>query len=119
MTELTGGQRRYLRSKAHGLKPVVLVGQKQLTAQVFREIAGALDTHELIKVKCLDHKEKEQKQEIARRVCEKTGCAVIGMVGHVLTLYKQQPDPEKRIIHLPKAVDRGGRGAATGPDGSR
>jgi RNA-binding protein len=101
MNPLTGAQKKYLRGLAHDKKPVVLIGQKQLTQQVFKEIQQALDHHELIKVKCIDRKEKAGKKEIAEAVMQKTGCELVGMIGHVLILFKQQRDPEKRKINLP------------------
>lgn len=101
MNRLTGAQKRYLRGLAHGRKPVVLIGQKQLTPRVLKEIEQALDLHELIKVKCIDGKEKDEKNEVAETVLKKTGCELVGMIGHVLIFFRQQKNPEKRKITLP------------------
>jgi RNA-binding protein len=101
MTHLTGTQKKYLRGLAHSKKPVVLIGQKQLTPQVFKEIEQALDFHELIKVKCIEQKEKSDKKEIAEAVLKKTGCELVGMIGHILILFRQHSNPEKRKIKLP------------------
>lgn len=102
MNRLTGAQKRYLRGLAHGRKPVVLIGQKQLTPRVLREIEQALDFHELIKVKCIDGKEKDDKKKVAETVLKKTGCELVGMIGHVLILFKPHKNPEKRKITLPE-----------------
>jgi RNA-binding protein len=110
MTHLTGTQKKYLRGLAHSKKPVVLIGQKQLTPKVFKEIEQALDFHELIKVKCIDQKEKNDKKEIAEAILKKTGCELAGMIGHMLILFRQHPNPEKRKIRLP---------AAAAPEGSQ
>lgn len=101
MNHLTGAQKKYLRGLAHDKKPVVLIGQKQLTKQVLEEVRQALDYHELIKVKCIDRKEKSEKMEFAEAISQNTGCNLVGMIGHVLILFKQQQDPEKRKIKLP------------------
>jgi RNA-binding protein len=101
MIQLTGSQKKYLRGLAHDKKPVVLIGQKHLTPKVLKEIEQALDFHELIKVKCIDQKEKDDKKEIAADVQKNTGCELVGMIGHVLILYRQQKNPEKRKITLP------------------
>jgi RNA-binding protein len=106
MARLTGAQKQYLKGLAHGLKPVVLVGQKQLTPTVIREIDQALSHHELIKIKLIDQKDKANKKEIAQSVLEKTGCHLVGMIGHILILYRWQADPEKRKITLPKGVPK-------------
>ena len=100
MNSLTGAQKRYLRGLAHGLKPVVLIGQKHLTPRVIDEIRQALAHHELIKVKCIDQKEKAEKKEIAQAIIQRTGGDLVGMIGHILILYKQQDNPEKRKIIL-------------------
>ncbi len=87
MIHLTGTQKKYLRGLAHGKKPVVFIGQKHLTPQVIREIGQALDVHELIKVKCIDQKEKADKKEIAEAISEQTGSQLVGMIGHILIFY--------------------------------
>ena len=107
MQNLTGAQKKYLRGVAHNLKPVVLVGQKHLTPQVIREIEQALSFHELIKVKSTDQKEKADKKMIAESISKETGSTIVGMIGHTIILYRQQPDPEKRKITLPPSPPEG------------
>jgi RNA-binding protein len=99
MSHLTGAQKKYLRGLAHNRKPVVLIGQKYLTPQVVREIRQALEYHELIKVKCIGPKEKDDKKEIAIGITQETGCELVGMIGHILIFFKQHPDPEKRKVN--------------------
>ncbi len=101
MNDITGSQKKYLKGLAHGKKPVVFIGQKHLTGQVYQEIEKALNHYELIKVKCIDFKEKSQKKEIASTIVDKVNCHLIGMIGHILIFYRQQPDKEKRQITLP------------------
>ena len=98
---LTGSQKKSLRGLAHGKKPVVLIGQKKLTPQVLKEIDQALNAHELIKVKCIDLKERDDKKIIAEAVSEKTKCELVGMIGHILVFFRQHSNPEKRKINLP------------------
>jgi RNA-binding protein len=99
---LKGFEKKYLRGLAHGLKPVVFVGQKGLTDALVREVGSALDTHELIKVKFVDFKEKAQKTEIASALEAGAPCALAGIIGHVAIFFRRHPDPEKRKIHLPE-----------------
>jgi len=66
-----------------------------------KAIREALEFHELIKVKCIDFKEKEQKKKIAEEIEKLTDCELVGMIGHILTFFRQHPDPEKRKIVLP------------------
>jgi RNA-binding protein len=102
MQQLTSFQAKYLRGLVHGLKPVVFVGQKGITTTVLESIQAALDTHELIKVKFVEFKEKRLKAACATEVEQKTGSCLAGMIGHIAIFYRRQPDPEKRKIALPR-----------------
>ena len=102
MKELTSTQAKYLRGIAHGLKPVVFVGQKGVTDALISSAEEAFDRHELIKIKFIDFKEKKQKTDIARTLESRTGSYLAGIIGHIAILYRQHPDPEKRKIVLPK-----------------
>ena len=102
MEKLKGFQRKYLKGLAHGLKPVVFIGQKGMTSEVVRATNEALQEHELIKVKFVDFKEKSQKEEITEAMEKETASEQVGMIGHVAIFYRQQKDPEKRKISLPK-----------------
>lgn len=97
MTELTGTQKKYLRGLAHHQKPVVQLGKNGLTEPVLQSIDEALDIHELIKVRL---GAPEEKKAIAQEIADRTGSSRVGLVGHVVTLYRRQPDPEKRTIEL-------------------
>ena len=102
MKKLTSTQAKYLRGIAHGLKPVVYVGQKGVTDALISSTEEAFDRHELIKIKFIDFKEKNQKTDITRALESRTGSHLAGMIGHVAILYRQHPDQEKRKIVLPK-----------------
>jgi len=102
MKKLEGFQRKYLRGFAHGLKPVVFIGQKGLTPEVLLSAEKALERHELIKVKFNDFKGKDEKMEISGRIEKETGAKNVGMIGHMVIFYRQQEDPEKRKISLPQ-----------------
>jgi len=101
MQKLEGFQRKYLRGLAHGLKPVVLIGQKGLTNELLKSADQAFLSHELIKVKFNDFKEKGQKEEISKTLEKETGSQLVGSVGHIYIFFRQQEDLEKRKIHLP------------------
>jgi RNA-binding protein len=105
MNKLKGFQKKYLRGLAHHMNPVVLIGQRGLTPQLISTADKALESHELIKVKFNDFKEKEQKAEICRLLEEKTGSEMVGMIGHTAIFYREQEDAEKRKITLPQKSD--------------
>ena len=53
MLKLTPAQRSDLRSQAHGLDPVVMIGDSGLTPAVMKEIDASLNAHGLIKIRVL------------------------------------------------------------------
>lgn len=99
MQPLSGTQRKYLRGLAHPLKPVVHVGRNGVTDPVLQEIEEALDYHELIKVRLVDP--QGRKKELAEEIADRSAGTWVGMVGNVVTLYRQHPDPEQRKIEIP------------------
>ena len=102
MDDLKGFQKKYLREQAHHLKPVVLIGQKGITDQVIESIDQALVDHELIKIKFLDYKDKEDKNEMIAVITEQTDARAAGMVGHTVILYRPRKNPADRKIRLPQ-----------------
>lgn len=101
MEALKGFQKKYLRGRAHSLRPVVIVGQQGVTESLLRSIDGALKDHELIKIKFNEHKEKEEKAASIARIESATDCRLAGAVGHTAILFRPHPDPKKRAIRLP------------------
>ena len=101
MKELQGYQKKFLRGAAHKLKPTVLVGHKGLTRSVISSTDEALSSHELIKARFIDFKEKAQKTAIAADLAKETDSHLAGIIGHVAILYRPHHDPEKRKIMLP------------------
>lgn len=102
MQKLKGFQKKHLRGLAHKTKPVVFVGHKGMTDALVRSLDEALNTHELIKVKFIDFKEKGHKKQIAEAIEQQTGSEIVGTIGHIVIFYRQQKDPQKRKIKIPQ-----------------
>ena len=100
--ELAGYQKRFLRGLAHGIDPVVYIGQKGVSPAVIEAVTDALNRHELIKVKFIEHKERAHKQALTDQIARQTRSAVAGMIGHTVLFYREQKDPRKRKIALPR-----------------
>ncbi|RDX35846.1 ribosome assembly RNA-binding protein YhbY [Kangiella sp. HD9-110m-PIT-SAG07] len=96
--QLSKTQIKFLRSKAHKLKPVVMIGDKGLTENVLEEINNALNHHELIKVK-VRAEEREDKKAMIDEICKQTKGHEVQVIGHVLVLYRRSDDVK---IILPK-----------------
>ncbi|PWW16057.1 MULTISPECIES: ribosome assembly RNA-binding protein YhbY [Pseudidiomarina] len=96
---LSNKQKQHLKSLAHSLKPVVLLGGNGLTEGVMAEIELALEHHELIKIK-VPEEEREVREQIYTTIVAHTNAYRVQVVGKILTLYK--PSQAKKIS-LPKA----------------
>lgn len=97
--ELTAAQNRFLRGQAHGLKAMLQVGGKGVTDALVAEIDGALEHHELIKVK-VGAADREERDALVGEIAKRTGAALVQRIGHVAVLYR--PNPEQRQIVLPR-----------------
>ena len=99
MEELDGYQRRHLRGLAHPLKPVVMIGKEGLSEAVVAKTDAELNAHELIKIRF--QAAKEEKKEILRELAEQTRAELVGVVGHVGILFRQNREPDKRRVKVP------------------
>lgn len=80
--------RKFLRAKAHNLRPVVITGQHGITPAVLNEINLALDHHELIKVR-VNAGQREERQAMITQICAETTAELIQAIGHIITLYRK------------------------------
>lgn len=96
---LSNSQRRYLRGLAHALHPVVMIGDKGLTPAVQNELEQALLTHELVKVR-INAPDRETRDLWAQTMLADAGAQSVQQIGHVLTLFR--PNPEQPKLALPR-----------------
>ncbi|MCF6290178.1 MAG: ribosome assembly RNA-binding protein YhbY [Desulfobacterales bacterium] len=96
---LTGKQVRFLRGLGHHLTPKVTIGREGITATLVAAARAVLTRHELIKVKVGNNCELERK-EAAELLAEKSGAALVQVLGRTFLLYRANPDREKdeRIV---------------------
>ncbi|MBT4138560.1 MAG: ribosome assembly RNA-binding protein YhbY [Candidatus Latescibacteria bacterium] len=99
MKKLKGSDRKYLRSIAHELKPLVQVGKSGVTDGLIASLNEALDQHELVKVRFLEF--KDEKKTLAVEIADRSKSEQVGMIGHIAIFYREQKDAEKRKIKLP------------------
>jgi RNA-binding protein len=93
---LTEKQLRYLRGKAHALKPVVMLGQKGLTDNVVAETVQALRDHELIKVR-VRNADRAQREALLGELVSRSAAALVARIGHVAVLYRPAA-PVPRLV---------------------
>lgn len=96
--ELPAFQRQYLKGLAHGLSPVVMIGNQGLTEAVTREIAINLDAHELIKIRVLGD-DRDARVAMYDQICEQLDAAPVQHIGKLLVIWR--PSDKQRIV-LPK-----------------
>ena len=95
---MTGKQKRYLRARAHPLRPVVNLGKHGLSQETRREIEVQLHERELIKLKVLDNCPLTKK-ECAEELSRAKSLEVVQVIGKTLVLYCPHSDEPK--IELP------------------
>ena len=100
MNNLSSSQRSYLRSQAHHLEPVVLIGKHGITDGTIESIDRVLEARELIKIKFREF--KDEKLSLSEKIVELTNSQVVGVIGHTVIIFRQNSDSDKREIHIPQ-----------------
>ena len=95
---LNSRQKKILRAKAHNLKPVLMIGKLGVTDGCIESIDTTIESHELIKIKFLEHKDK--KKDLSKIICDKTNSEIVGNIGHTIMIFRQNPDKEKQKYQI-------------------
>ncbi len=98
MIVLTSKQRKILEKQAHNLNPVVIIGQQGVTENLLKMVEDSLKAHELIKVKFNEY--KDDKREYSEDIANRTDSNLVRVIGNVAIFYRQNEDPEKRLVSL-------------------
>ena len=92
---LSSKERAALRAEAHHLTPVVHVGHQGLTDALRQTLDDALRTHELVKVALAKTTDVSAK-DAASQLAETLGADVVQTIGRTCTLYRENPDLERK-----------------------
>jgi RNA-binding protein len=95
---LTGKQKRFLRSKAHHLKPIFQVGKVGVNENMIIQVNEALEKRELIKVSILQNC-MDDKETVAEELQAGTNSEIVQIIGNNIVLYKESE--ENKQIELP------------------
>ena len=85
-------ERQALKAHAHGLKPVVLLGNSGLSRAVIREIDRALLAHELIKIR-VPGDDRDEREGLFAEIAEAVSAARVQSIGKLLVLFRPAPEP--------------------------
>lgn len=88
--KLTEAQKRELRGRAHRLKPCAHVGAGGVSPAVLKEIDGALDRHELVKVR-VRAADRDERDAWIGALTRETGAVGVSRIGNVVVLYRPRP----------------------------
>lgn len=96
---LTGKQRSYLKGLANKIDPIMQIGKSGVTETVIRQIEGALEARELIKINLLNNSMLETK-ETANEVAKAVNAEFVQSIGNKFTIYRESKD--NKTIELPE-----------------
>lgn len=96
--EMNGKQKRYLRSLAVNIKPIVQIGKSGLSNEILTSIRNAADARELIKVNILQNSD-EVATDVAEAI-EEMGLDVVQIIGRNLIVFKVSDRKENRKISV-------------------
>ncbi|MDQ0254323.1 RNA-binding protein [Evansella vedderi] len=95
---LTSKQKRFLKSKAHHLKPIFQVGKGGVNENLITQVVDALEARELIKVNILQNCE-EDKHEVAKEISTGADAELVQLIGNTMVFYKESKNNKK--LELP------------------
>ena len=88
----------FLRSLAHNINPVVMIGNNGLSESVLKEIDSSLNAHELIKIKVLGD-DRALRVSLLEQICQQMGAVAVHHIGRQLVVYRASSTPK---IVIPK-----------------
>ncbi|MGX7024341.1 ribosome assembly RNA-binding protein YhbY [Vagococcus hydrophili] len=85
--KLRGKQKRFLRSEAHHMSPMVQIGKNGISETLLDQVDELLERRELIKVNLLQNTDEEA-TEVAGIFEETLHCEVVQIIGRILVVYR-------------------------------
>lgn len=104
MLKLTPTERSALRSEAHALNPIVIIGEAGLSEPVLKEIDNGLDAHGLIKVRVFGD-DREARIGMYETICDRLGAAPVQHIGKLLVVFR----PKRELVKETR-LEKKGRG---------
>ncbi len=96
--KLTNPQLKFLKSLAHELKPIIIIGTNGATESLIKELESSLNHHELLKIK-IANSDRDARKAIINNLELQTKSILIQSIGKTFVLFKQNKETN---INLPK-----------------
>jgi len=99
---LTSKQRKYLKSMANNIKPIIQLGKEGITPSFLKQIDEMLEKREIVKVSVLETNMLNVK-DACNEVCSLINAEFVQAIGKKFVVYKESKTLEKdEKIKLPK-----------------
>lgn len=98
---LSAEKKRILIAQAHGLSPVIIIGNHGLSEGVIKETDRALYDHELIKVR-INGVDKAENTALATELCEKVGAELLRVIGKVAIIQRRSQKHKGNVKNIGK-----------------
>ncbi|QKI88864.1 ribosome assembly RNA-binding protein YhbY [Thiomicrorhabdus xiamenensis] len=93
ITALSPNQLKFLRSIAHNIKPMLIIGSNGLTDSLMAELDSTLSHHELLKIK-ISYGEREDRKSIVEHILQQTGALHVQTIGKTCVIFRPNEETE-------------------------
>jgi RNA-binding protein len=94
---LTGAQKTRLRGLGQTLDDALRVGKAGFTHVQQRELSRLLDARELVKIR-FEGADRHARAAMITQIETDVGASCVGAVGHTALFFRQNSEPERRVI---------------------
>ena len=96
---MTGKERAKLRALANSYETILYVGKNGIGDDLVKQADDALTAREMIKGKVHETCELNAR-EVCTELCERLNAEPIQVIGTKFVMYRQNPDPKKRVVMI-------------------
>lgn len=94
---MTSKQRAYLRGLANTIEPILQIGKSGISNNLIKQIDGALEARELIKISVLETA-PDNVRNLGEEIAQNTNSICVQTIGNKITLYRARKKDSKIIL---------------------
>lgn len=95
--ELTGKQKRYLRSLMVTQSAVIQIGKSSITDNLVQQTNDALEAREVIKIKVQNNND-EDLERLAEELAQACNADIVQMIGRNIVLFRRNVEKPKIVL---------------------